>query len=159
MDKAKQYALFNADLKALLGREDAAISSLSNFCALYVKYFNPHWVGFYLFAKNELFLGPFQGPVACTKIEMGKGVCGKSFKEKVSIMVPNVHEFEGHIACSPHSKSEIVVPLLVDSNCVGVIDIDSTELDAFDEIDQKGIEKAAELICEISFQKGTPFDG
>jgi GAF domain-containing protein len=106
-------------------------------------------VGFYLVDQNELVLGPFQGPVACTRIALGKGVCGAAWKNNQTILVPNVDEFQGHIACSSLSKSEIVVPIRKGSAIIGVLDVDSSELNDFDEIDQKYLEELCAWLGSI----------
>jgi GAF domain-containing protein len=107
---------------------------------------NFFWVGFYLVKDNQLVLGPFQGPIACTRIQFGKGVCGAAWKEKKTILVPNVDEFPGHIACSSASKSEIVLPAFKNNAVSLVLDVDSDQLNDFDETDQEALEKVMRLI-------------
>jgi GAF domain-containing protein len=117
------------------------VANMSNAAALMKEIFNWWWVGFYRVQNNKLILGPFQGPTACTKIEFGKGVCGSCWKSESTIVVPNVHEFEGHIACSSISNSEIVVPIFKDNKIWGVLDVDSEHLNNFNEIDKIELEK------------------
>ncbi|MBR9860474.1 GAF domain-containing protein [bacterium] len=105
-----------------------------------------HWIGFYFVRGTELVLGPFQGPVACTLIQKGKGVCGSSWESGSTIVVDNVHEFEGHIACSPYSNSEIVIPCFRNGEVWAVLDIDSSEFSAFDEIDSEYLQKLVALL-------------
>lgn len=134
-------------VKYLIEGETNLISSLANICALIHSSLSPIslWCGFYLVGKKRLELGPFQGPVACTQIEFGKGVCGNAWKNKKSIIVKNVHKYTGHIACSQLSNSEIVVPIIVNDQVVGVLDIDSQKFDAFNKEHQLELE----LICKI----------
>ncbi|MDB2364097.1 GAF domain-containing protein [Flavobacteriales bacterium] len=143
----RDYQLLTNQVKSFLEGEDNLIANLANTCALIKTSFDDWWVGFYLVENDELVLGPFQGPVACTRIKKGKGVCGSAFEKRQSMVVANVHEFEGHIACSAESNSEIVVPVLVDGNVVAILDIDSKEFDQFNEMDQKGLEGICELIA------------
>jgi GAF domain-containing protein len=118
------------------------ITILSNASALINDYIpNISWVGFYLNKNNKLILGPFQGKVACMEIEFSKGVCGACARKKETIIVPNVHEFEGHIACDSRTNSEIVVPIIIDNNLYGVLDIDSLEFNRFNNSDKEGLEK------------------
>lgn len=146
-DKESIYRELIPQVRALLEGENDLIANMANFCGAYKEAFQILWVGFYLVKENELVLGPFQGPIACTRIQMGKGVCGTSWKKKETIIVPNVDEFEGHISCSSLSKSEIVVPLMNKENeVVAVLDIDSSELNCFNLIDQKFLEEMVELI-------------
>lgn len=144
--KQEQYQSLFPQVKALLEGEPDLIANLANICAALKEQFNWLWVGFYLVKKDELVLGPFQGPVACTRIRKGKGVCGTSWAKKHTIIVPDVERFPGHIACSSLSKSEIVIPLLHNDEVVGVLDVDSIELDQFDETDKHHLEKIVGLI-------------
>lgn len=146
MDKNKSYALFLKQLENLIQTESDFIANLANFSALYMQTFTPHWVGFYLAKDKELVLGPFQGPVACTRIAYGTGVCGTAWKDNTTLIVDNVHEFQGHIACSALSNSEIVIPIVHDGRLVGVLDIDSENYSQFDNMDQQFLEKAVEII-------------
>ena len=122
-------------IKALITGETDQIANLANVCAALKETFDFLWVGFYLVKHDELVLGPFQGPIACTRIQKGKGVCGASWEKAETLIVPNVDLFPGHIACSSLSRSEIVVPLIASNSVVGVLDVDSKDLATFDEID------------------------
>ncbi len=137
-------------LEALLEAESDLIANMANMAAVLHENFENLWTGFYLWKEDSLVLGPFQGPLACTRIQMGKGVCGSSFERKESIIVPNVDEFPGHIACSSESRSEIVVPMYKDGKGVGVLDIDSKYLSAYDEVDQQYLEKLVEILLNCS---------
>lgn len=146
MDKEKTYQELYPQIKALIEKESDLIANLGNVCAALHFPFNFHWTGFYLVKKNELVLGPFQGPVACTRIGFDKGVCGKAWKQKNTLIVADVNQFDGHIACSPFSKSEIVIPLIINDEVWGVLDIDSSEFDTFDEIDRKYLSSICEAL-------------
>ena len=146
MDKEKIYQELLPSIKSLIEDESDLIANLGNISAALHFSFNHHWTGFYLVKNNELVLGPFQGPIACTRIGFGKGVCGTSWKEKKAIIVADVNKFEGHIACSPYSNSEIVIPLIDNEEVWGVLDIDSSELDTFDEIDKKYLTAVCDLL-------------
>ena len=122
-------------IKGLISGESDQIANLANVCAALKETFDFLWVGFYLVKQNELVLGPFQGPIACTRIQKGKGVCGASWEKAETFVVPNVDLFPGHIACNSLSRSEIVVPLIASNTVVGVLDVDSKDLATFDEID------------------------
>ena len=138
----KQYILLNRQLKSLLDKNDNWLSNLSNFAAALKQTFEKiNWVGFYLYDGKTLYLGPFQGKLACTKIEMGKGVCGTAAKKLESIIVPDVNKFPGHIFCDVDSKSELVIPLVKKEKLFGVLDIDSDSYDSFNEIDKKYLEE------------------
>ena len=141
--KIFRYPRLVSELRALLGDEPDQTARLANVAALIKEKMGFFWVGFYMVAGTELVLGPFQGPVACMRIGYGKGVCGTAWKEARTIVVPDVEEFPGHIACSSLSRSEIVVPVFRDGAVVGVLDIDSTELATFDRIDAFWLEKIA----------------
>ena len=134
---------------ALIGNEKDVVANLGNVSAALKEAFGFFWIGFYLVKDGELVLGPFQGPVACTRIQKGKGVCGAAWEQEQTVLVPNVDLFAGHIACSSLSKSEIVVPLLKNGRVVGVLDVDSDELDAFDDIDKKHLEKLCQWISGL----------
>lgn len=134
-DKEAKYKGLIPQIHALVGDENDAIANLANVTAALKETFGFFWVGFYLVKEDQLVLGPFQGPVACTRISRGKGVCGTSWEERSTIIVDDVDEFPGHIACSSLSKSEIVVPLLKNEEVIGVLDVDSAELATFDGID------------------------
>jgi GAF domain-containing protein len=147
--KSEQYEELLTQLKYLIGNEVNSIANLANIAAGLKEFFDFFWVGFYLVDQNELVLGPFQGPVACTRIALGKGVCGAAWKNNQTILVPNVDEFPGHIACSSLSKSEIVVPIRKGNAIIGVLDVDSSELNDFDEIDQKYLEELCAWLGSI----------
>ena len=139
--KEEQYQALLPQIKALITGEPDLIANLANTAAALFQQFRWLWVGFYLVKGEELVLGPFQGPVACTRIKKGRGVCGSSWKKKETLIVPDVEKFPGHIACSSLSRSEIVVPLVHEGNVWGVLDVDSEALDQFDEIDKKYLEQ------------------
>ncbi len=132
------YNELNLISKTYFLSDQYEITTLSNASALLNAYLDDiSWVGFYLFKNNHLILGPFQGRVACTTIELDKGVCGKAARELKTVIVPNVHEFEGHIACDSRSNSEIVLPIIINNKLYGVLDIDSTSFNRFNETDEK----------------------
>lgn len=149
MSKAEQYALLHAQLKSLLEGETDRTANLANAAALIHETFGFWWTGFYLVRGRELLLGPFQGPVACTRIPFGKGVCGTAWERRESVIVPDVEAFPGHIACSSLSRSEIVVPILLDGAVVAVLDIDSREPATFDDEDAAGLEAIATMLAEL----------
>jgi len=144
--KEEQYQSLLPQIQALLEGETDLIANLANICGALKEQFNWLWIGFYLVKNDELVLGPFQGPVACTRIRKGKGVCGTSWAEAKTIIVADVETFPGHIACSSLSKSEIVIPLIKNNIVAGVFDIDSIELNDFDKTDQLYLEKIVTLI-------------
>lgn len=144
--KKDQYENILPQIKGLLDGETDLIANLANIAAALKEQFNFFWVGFYLVKDDVLVLGPFQGPVACTRIKKGRGVCGTAWEQANTIIVPDVEKFPGHIACSSLSKSEIVLPLFNDSAVVGVLDVDSSSLNSFDETDKIYLEKIIELI-------------
>jgi len=144
-----QYQLLVKQIKNLLNNEDNLITNLSNFSAALKQTFSKiSWVGFYLFDGAKLYLGPFQGKVACTEIKLGKGVCGTSAKERKTIIVEDVDNFPGHIACDVESRSEIVVPIIKDGNLFGVLDLDSTEFGSFDQTDKKYLEELVSFLSK-----------
>jgi L-methionine (R)-S-oxide reductase len=145
-DKAEQYTSLIPQIEALLFGEPDLVANLANVCAALKEQFKWFWVGFYLVKNNELVLGPFQGPVACTRIGLGKGVCGAAWQQAQTLVVPDVEEFPGHIACSSLSRSEIVLPLFKNGEVVGVLDVDSSELAEFDETDTKYLAEIVNLI-------------
>lgn len=149
MDKQSRYRELLSQIEVFANTDDNPISVLSNCAAVMKVVFQKEyfWVGFYIVDGDELILGPFQGTPACTRIKFGRGVCGIAWKEGRSLVVEDVEEFPGHIACSSLSKSEIVVPLFSDGVVIGEIDIDSTELATFDDVDREYLEKAAEKIA------------
>ena len=134
--KEEQYESLLPQIKGLLEGEPDLIANLANITGALKEQFNWLWIGFYLVKDDELVLGPFQGPVACTRIKKGKGVCGASWANAKTLIVPDVDKFPGHIACSSLSRSEIVVPIIRNNKVVGVLDVDSVELNQFDNIDQ-----------------------
>ena len=145
MDKNETYKLLLAQVKSIIKDESDPVANMANVAALIHETFRFWWTGFYRVIDNQLVLGPFQGPVACTRIGFGKGVCGTSWKEKKTIVVGDVEQFPGHIACSSESKSEIVVPLYKGEEVIGVLDIDSEKLATFDTTDQEWLEQIAEV--------------
>ena len=149
-EKEEKYSLLTEQIKSLTEGETDAIAVMANVCAAIQQEMGFFWTGFYRVVGNELLLGPFQGPVACMHIPFGKGVCGSAWKQRETIVVPDVEQFPGHIACSSLSRSEIVVPLFSDSGEVtAVLDIDSKELATFDNTDRKYLEAICELIASI----------
>ena len=144
--KEEQYESLLPQLKSLLEGEPDLIANLANITGALKEQFNWLWVGFYLVKNDELVLGPFQGPVACTRIKKGKGVCGASWAKAQTLIVPDVEKFPGHIACSSLSRSEIVVPIIRNNKVLGVLDVDSIEPDQYDNIDQNYLEQIIELI-------------
>ena len=147
-NKTEQYESLLPQIKGLLDGEPDLIANLANTVAVLKEQFGWIWVGFYLVKDNELVLGPFQGPVACTRIHKGRGICGTSWAEAKTIIVADVEKFPGHIACSSLSRSEIVVPVIRNNEVVAVLDIDSEALDQFDDTDQQYLEA---IVKEISF--------
>jgi len=144
--KEEQYHSLLPQISALLEGEHDQIANMANVCAALKEQFNFFWVGFYMVKGDELVLGPFQGPVACTRIKMGKGVCGSSWAQKQTLIVPDVEEFPGHIACSAASRSEIVIPIVRNERVIGVLDVDSAELNSFDDTDADYLAQIIELI-------------
>ena len=140
-NKEELYRSLLPQIRELTRKEQDLIANLANIAAALKQTFGFFWVGFYLVKGDELVLGPFQGPVACTRIPFGKGVCGTAWKERRTIVVPDVEQFPGHIACNSVSKSEIVVPLFDNDEIIGVLDIDSDRLNEFDEIDARYLEE------------------
>ena len=141
-----QYISLMPQIKGLLEGEPDLVANMANVAAALKEQFNWFWVGFYVVKNSELVLGPFQGPVACTRIRKGRGVCGTSWQKAETIIVPDVEKFPGHIACSSLSKSEIVVPIIRDGEVVAILDVDSDELNHFDTVDQKYLEQIVELV-------------
>ncbi len=144
--KQEQYESLIPQIKGLLEGEPDLVANLGNVAASLKEQFGWLWVGFYLVKNNELVLGPFQGPVACTRIRKGRGVCGSSWEQARTLIVEDVEKFPGHIACSSLSKSEIVVPLIRGGEVVAVLDVDSESLAHYDETDQYYLEKITDLI-------------
>ncbi|MFF2289293.1 GAF domain-containing protein [Peribacillus butanolivorans] len=147
--KEKNYELVQKQLFALIEDEPNQIANFSNAAALLNQFLvEINWVGFYLLEEDQLVLGPFQGLPACVRIPMGKGVCGTSAATKKTLRVDDVHQFPGHIACDAASRSEIVIPLMKDGKLIGVLDIDSPITNRFDEVDQQGLEKFADILSK-----------
>ncbi|MES2265749.1 MAG: GAF domain-containing protein [Bacteroidota bacterium] len=145
-DKEAQYKSLIPQIAALLEGETDLIANLANIAAALKEQFKWFWVGFYLVKQDELVLGPFQGPVACTRIAKGRGVCGTSWAKAETLIVPDVEAFPGHISCSSLSRSEIVLPLFSRGEVIGVLDVDSSELNEFDEVDAKYLNEVIGLI-------------
>ena len=146
MTKTEKYQELYKQLQSLLSGEDDQIANMANMAALVHETFGFWWTGFYIVKGDQLVLGPFQGPIACTRIPYGKGVCGTAWQRQETIVVPDVEEFPGHIACSSLSRSEIVVPIFSNNEVYAVLDIDSKELATFDNIDKEWLEKIVELL-------------
>lgn len=144
--KEEQYHSLLPQISALLEGEHDDIANMANVCAALKEQFNFFWVGFYMVKGEELVLGPFQGPVACTRIKMGKGVCGASWAQEQTLIVPDVEAFPGHIACSAASKSEIVIPIIRKKKVIGVLDVDSDVLNSFNETDATYLAQIIDLI-------------
>ena len=147
--KEDKYVTLLPQIEAVIDGEPDIIANMANIASMIHETFQFWWTGFYRVIDNQLVLGPFQGPMACTRIKFGKGVCGTAWKEAQTIIVKDVDQFPGHIACSSASRSEIVVPLKVNGEVVGVLDIDSEKLSNFDSTDQKWLEKVAVLLSAV----------
>jgi L-methionine (R)-S-oxide reductase len=145
-NKTEQYSSLIPQIEALLYGETDLVANMANICAALKEQFKWFWVGFYLVKHDELVLGPFQGPVACTRIAKGRGVCGSSWAQAKTLVVPDVEAFPGHIACSSLSRSEIVLPLFHQNQVVGVLDVDSEELDQFDDTDAQYLEQIVKML-------------
>lgn len=145
-DKKEKYESLLPQIEGLISYEDDLIANLSNIAAALKFGMGFFWVGFYIVKNDELVLGPFQGPIACTRIRMGKGVCGTAWEMNETVLVPNVDEFPGHIACSGDSKSEIVLPASKDGEVKLILDVDSDKLNDFDQTDKEYLEKLMKLI-------------
>lgn len=146
--KEEQYVALIPQIKAIIEGEEDLVANLANIAAVLKQQFNWWWVGFYWVDETELVLGPFQGPIACTRIGLNKGVCGTAWAKSQTIIVPNVAEFAGHIACSSATKSEIVIPIIKNNVVLGVLDCDSELLNHYDETDQKYLEQLCMIITE-----------
>ena len=144
--KEEKYQSVIPQIKALIEGEPDLVANLANIVAALMEQFGWLWVGFYLVKENQLVLAPFQGPVACTRIKKGRGVCGTSWEKAQTIIVPDVEKFPGHIACSSKSRSEIVVPVIRNNKVMGVLDVDSEQLAAFDDTDKQFLEEIVNLI-------------
>jgi len=149
-EKEAKYLTLLPQIQALVADEPDLYANLANVAAALHQTFGFFWVGFYLVKEEELVLGPFQGPIACTRIQKGRGVCGSSWAQAATLLVPDVEAFPGHIACNAASKSEIVVPLLYEEAVIGVLDVDSDQLNDFDETDRKFLEEIAQCIVNAS---------
>ncbi len=148
-NKEEKYKALLSQMDSLLINEDNVISSLSNLTAVLKSTFEIiSWVGFYLYDGQKLYLGPFQGNLACTNIQIGKGVCGLAAKNRETIVVPDVEKFPGHIACDAHSKSEIVIPIVKNDELFGVLDLDSYAYNSFDDIDKTYLEKVVDYLVQ-----------
>lgn len=144
--KAERYEALLPQIKSVVEDEPDAIANMANVASMIHETFGFWWTGFYRVQGEQLILGPFQGPLACTRIRKGKGVCGTAWQQAETIVVPDVEQFPGHIACSSASRSEIVVPIKHDGEVVAVLDIDSAELNTFDETDKMWLERVATLL-------------
>ena len=144
--KTEQFDSLIPQIKGLIEGEPDLIANLANIVASLKEQFRWLWVGFYLVRQNELVLAPFQGPVACTRIKKGRGVCGTAWEKAETLIVPDVEKFPGHIACSSLSRSEIVIPIIRNDSMIGVLDVDSEHLNYFDETDKIYLEQIVELI-------------
>lgn len=148
MTKIEKYKTLFEQIKAVVEDEDDMIANMANMSAMLHETFGFWWTGFYRVDPDsaQLVLGPFQGPVACTRIAFGKGVCGTAWERRSTVVVPDVHQFPGHIACSSASNSEIVVPVFRDEEVVAVLDIDSTDFNTFDDTDKEWLERIVSLL-------------
>ncbi|WOK06485.1 GAF domain-containing protein [Imperialibacter roseus] len=144
--KQDKYESLVPQVEALIAGEPDLTANLANIAAALKYGMGFFWVGFYMVKEDQLVLGPFQGPIACTRINLGKGVCGSSWKEARTFIVPDVDQFPGHIACSGDSKSEIVLPIIRDGKVLGVLDVDSDRLNEFDEVDQRYLEQIIDML-------------
>ena len=145
-DKEQQYRTLFPQIEALLAGETDMTANMANVAAALKQTFDFFWVGFYVVKEDMLVLAPFQGPIACTRIRHGKGVCGTAWKEAKTLIVPDVEQFPGHIACNAASRSEIVVPVIREGKVMAVLDIDSDKLDSFDEVDASYLERICGLL-------------
>lgn len=146
MKKAQKYSIIIKEAESLIDKNVDDIANMANLSRLLYDHFSHHWIGFYRVIDDKLQLGPFNGPIACTSIAFGKGVCGKSWLHKKTYIVDDVHQFEGHIACSPQSNSEIVIPCIRGNQVFAVLDIDSTHYKMFDSEDQSYLEQIVSLL-------------
>ena len=146
MNKIKRYELLYEQVKALINKESDIIANMANVAAIIHETFNFWWTGFYRVVGEELVLGPFQGPMACTRIKKGRGVCGTAWQQEETQVVPDVDKFPGHIACSSLSRSEIVVPVKQGEDIIAVLDIDSAELNTFDHTDRHFLEEIVSML-------------
>ena len=144
--KAEKYAELLPQIKAVVSGESDLIANMANVASMLHETFRFWWTGFYRVVDGELVLGPFQGPLACTRIAKGKGVCGTAWQQRQTVIVPDVDAFPGHIACSSLSRSEIVVPVISQGNVIAVLDIDSEHLSTFDDTDRENLEKITSML-------------
>jgi L-methionine (R)-S-oxide reductase len=149
LSKNEQYESLLPQIESLIGSETNSVANMANAAAALKQAFNWLWVGFYVVDNNQLVLGPFQGPVACTRIAFGKGVCGTAWLQQQTILVENVNLFPGHIACSSESQSEIVVPIIRNGHVIGVLDVDSEHLAYFDQTDVTYLEKLCNYLAPL----------
>ena len=149
MTKTEKYTSLIPQIQAVMDPKVDIIANMANMATMLHETFGFWWTGFYRVINNELVLGPFQGPLACTRSAFGRGVCGTSWKERRTVVVPDVEQFPGHIACSSASRSEIVVPVFQNEEIVAVLDIDSAELNTFDEIDARYLQEIASLLSDF----------
>lgn len=149
--KENKYGIYLKQIESIIDKNLPLVSNLANVASILKEMENINWCGFYLVKEDYLYLGPFQGDVACTTIKIGHGVCGTSFKNKETIIVPNVNEFKGHIACSSLSKSEIVVPIIKNNEVRGVIDIDSPIYDRFHNEEKEYLEQVSLLLSKLDY--------
>lgn len=149
MNKIEKYELLEKTIKSVCNDEENLIANLANIASLIHHEFKFLWTGFYFVDKNQLVLGPYQGTVACTRIPFGKGVCGVAWKKKQTLLVEDVHQFPGHIACSSESNSEIVVPIIVKNMVVAILDIDSEDYKTFDTVDAQTLERISNFISTL----------
>ncbi len=149
IDKSKQYKLINSQVRAIISEESDMIANMANIAAvLYNHLENVNWSGFYLYKESQLVLGPFQGQPACIRIPMGKGVCGTSAQLQKTLLIDDVHQFDGHITCDVASRSEIVVPIVVRGRLIGVLDVDSPITNRFDQSDRQGLEELVDIFSK-----------
>lgn len=149
-DKQAQYAGLLPQITALISDERDFVANMANVAAVLKEQFGWLWVGFYLVKDEQLVLGPFQGPIACTRIAKGKGVCGSSWAQEQTILVEDVNQFAGHIACSSLSQSEVVVPMMKEGRCVGVLDVDSDAIATFDQVDAESLQQVVAALMAAS---------
>lgn len=153
MTKSEKYESLIPQIRSVLAGETDMIANMANVAAILHEEFDFWWTGFYRVEQGMLVLGPFQGPVACTRIAKGRGVCGTAWQRQETVVVEDVEKFKGHIACSSESRSEIVVPMLKSGEVIGVLDIDSRELSCFDLTDQLYLEQIVELLCSADMSE------
>ena len=149
--KKEKYEILLPQINSLIGGEKNRIANLSNISAALKQTFDFFWVGFYIVEGSELVLGPFQGPIACTRIQFGKGVCGRAWELKKEMNIPNVEEFSGHIACSAETKSELVIPIVKENKVLAVLDIDSNKISDFDQTDIVKLKELCACIADLCF--------